>query len=120
MLREPLQGLCKHGVLKTMRCSQCEVEARPAPEPKVGPDQSEVCFVRIVLKYGMGTVDVRMLKPFNLPAYVAMVKGGGGVVTEDLHVPWDNILAFFVVDNPNDPRGLPQQISGLPQGQRAN
>lgn len=90
-------SVCKHGILLTKyRCRKCEAE-KLLPVVEAPPD---FIMTRVVLKQGQGNVDVRHARAgFNLPAYVNIVKGCGGIMTDQFHVPWDNILMIFAYDN---------------------
>lgn len=91
-----MTDVCKHGLLLTKyRCRKCEADEAVAV--KSDPD---FIMTRVVLKQGQGSVDVRHVRVgFNLPAYVNIVKGCGGIMTEQFHVPWDSILMIFAYDN---------------------
>jgi hypothetical protein len=93
--------VCKHGILLTKyRCKKCESEKLAHMPAVEGPPPPDFIMTRIVFKNGQGSVDVRHARAgFNLPAYVNIVKGCGGVMTEQFHVPWDNILMIFAYDN---------------------
>jgi hypothetical protein len=95
-----IETVCKHGVLKTIACSRCAAEKAKALKESPPAAASEMTYTRIVLKNGQGFVDVPHQKSsFVLAPYVNLVKGCGGVMTERVHIPWENILAIFVFEN---------------------
>jgi hypothetical protein len=94
--------LCEHGVLLSKRCPQCAIrEKRNQPELK--PEQQVGCWVRVILKDGMGHIDIAQPPGFQFLHWVAIVKGGGGVLTNEVHVPWENISFAMVIPDPSVP-----------------
>lgn len=85
--------VCEHGVLKTIRCSQCEAKAQTDAETARRSHMAQQ-RLQIVLKNGQGVVELPIPDPanFNLVAFCKMVRADDGVWTDNVHVPWSNIL----------------------------
>lgn len=78
--------LCKHSVLRH-KCSICTPQLKVNEAPSV-----KALEIQVLLKNGAVVTVPVQATDFNFALYVSLVKGGGGVQTETLHIPWDNIL----------------------------